>query len=45
MATWRVPRQGVENPLGIGGSSGCFRVAAWRKLHDLEGGTVNESPR
>ena len=40
------PRQSVENPLGIGGMrlhEWVFPLAAWRKLHDLEGGTVNES--
>jgi len=40
------PRQSVDNPLGIGGMrlhEWVFPLAAWRKLHDLEGGTVNES--
>jgi len=40
------PEQSVDNPLGIGGMrlhEWVFPLAAWRKLHDLEGGTVNES--
>jgi len=40
------PEQSVDNPLGIGGMrlhERVFPLAAWRKLHDLEGGTVNES--
>jgi dihydrofolate reductase len=40
------PGQSVENPLGIGGMrlhGWAFPLAAWRKPHGLEGGTVNES--
>ena len=42
------PRQSKENPLGIGGHQlheWAFPLAAWRALHGLEGGEVNESTR
>jgi hypothetical protein len=40
------PSQSVENPLGIGGGrlhEWAFQLAAFRALHGLEGGEVNES--
>jgi dihydrofolate reductase len=40
------PDQGVENPLGIGGTGlheWALELAAWREPHGLEGGKVNES--
>ncbi len=40
------PEQSVENPLGIGGErlhDWALALAAWRKPHGLEGGTVDES--
>jgi dihydrofolate reductase len=40
------PRQSVDNPLGVGGMSlheWVFSLTAWRSLHGLEGGEVNES--
>jgi len=40
------PRQSVDNPLGIGGMhlhDWAFPLAAWRAMHGLEGGEVNES--
>jgi dihydrofolate reductase len=40
------PNQSVENPLGIGGGrlhEWAFQLAAFRELHGLEGGEVNES--
>jgi dihydrofolate reductase len=40
------PDQSVENPLGIGGTrlhEWVFELTAFRKLHGLEGGIVNES--
>jgi dihydrofolate reductase len=42
------PSQSVENPLGIGGMSlhqWVFPLTAWRSMHGLEGGEVNESTR
>jgi dihydrofolate reductase len=38
--------QSVDNPLGIGGMrlhQWAFALAAWRAMHGLEGGEVNES--
>ena len=40
------PAQSVENPLGIGGMrlhEWVFPLAAWRSMHGLAGGEVNES--
>jgi dihydrofolate reductase len=40
------PTQSQENPLGIGGHrlhEWVFPLAAWRAMHGLEGGEVNES--
>jgi dihydrofolate reductase len=40
------PSQSVENPLGIGGGrlhEWAFELAAFRTLHGMEGGIVNES--
>lgn len=40
------PHQSVENPLGIGGGrlhEWAFQLAAFRQLHGMEGGEVNES--
>ena len=40
------PNQSVEHPLGVGGMSlheWVFSLAAWRSMHGLEGGEVNES--
>lgn len=40
------PDQSVDNPLGIGGErlhEWVFRLAAWRRMHGLEGGEVGES--
>ena len=40
------PEQSVENPLGIGGTrlhDWVFPLAAWRRPHGMEGGTVDES--
>jgi len=42
------PSQSVDNPLGIGGMrlhEWVFPLAAWRAMHGLEGGEVNESAR
>ncbi|MHB1846443.1 MAG: dihydrofolate reductase family protein [Deltaproteobacteria bacterium] len=42
------PDQSVTNPLGLGGTrlhEWAFPLAAFRKLHGLEGGVVNESSR
>jgi dihydrofolate reductase len=42
------PRQSVENPLGLGGMrlhEWVFPLAAWRAMHGLQGGEVNESTR
>jgi dihydrofolate reductase len=42
------PGQSVENPLGVGGMrlhQWVFPLAAWRAMHDLPGGEVNESNR
>jgi dihydrofolate reductase len=40
------PRQSMDNPLGVGGMQlheWAFRLAAFRQMHGLEGGEVNES--
>jgi dihydrofolate reductase len=40
------PDQSVDNPLGIGGMrlhEWAFPLAAWRSMHGLPGGAVNES--
>ena len=40
------PNQSVDHPLGVGGlrlHEWVFPLAAWRALHGLEGGEVNES--
>src|SRR3954469_13582456 len=42
------PNQSVQNPLGIGGMrlhEWAFPLAAFRALHGMEGGEVNESTR
>jgi dihydrofolate reductase len=42
------PNQSEENPLGEGGESihdWMVSLAAWRELHDMQGGEVNESTR
>ena len=42
------PKPSQENPLGLGGErlhEWMFSLAAWRRLHGLEGGEVNESSR
>jgi dihydrofolate reductase len=42
------PSQSVDNPLGIGGMrlhQWAFPLAAWRGMHGLEGGEVNESAK
>jgi dihydrofolate reductase len=42
------PSQSVDNPIGIGGMrlhEWVFTLAAWRAMHGLEGGEVNESTR
>jgi dihydrofolate reductase len=42
------PNQSEENPLGEGGErlhEWVFSLAAWRQLHGLQGGEVNESAR
>jgi len=42
------PSQSVDNPLGIGGMrlhEWVFPLAAWRAMHGLDGGEVNESTR
>jgi hypothetical protein len=42
------PQQSQDNPLGIGGRrrhEWVFPLAAWRAMHGLEGGEVNESTR
>ncbi len=42
------PSQSVDNPIGIGGMrlhEWVFPLAAWRAMHGLEGGEVNESTR
>jgi dihydrofolate reductase len=42
------PEQSTDNPLGIGGErlhEWVFPLAAWRAMHGLEGGEVNESSR
>ena len=42
------PNQSEENPLGEGGArlhEWVFSLAAWRQLHGLQGGEVNESAR
>ena len=40
------PRQGIEDPLGVGGLAlheWLFELAAWRRAHGLEGGEDSES--
>jgi dihydrofolate reductase len=40
------PKQSIENPLGIGGMrlhEWVFGLKAWRSMHGMEGGEVNES--
>jgi dihydrofolate reductase len=40
------PHQSVDNPLGVGGMrlhQWAFALAAWRAMHGLPGGEVNES--
>jgi dihydrofolate reductase len=40
------PNQSVDNPIGIGGMrlhQWAFSLAAWRSMHGLEGGEVNQS--
>jgi dihydrofolate reductase len=40
------PQQSVDNPLGVGGMrlhEWVFPLKAWRKMHGMEGGEVNES--
>jgi dihydrofolate reductase len=42
------PEQSKKNPLGVGGEQlheWAFPLAAWRAMHGLEGGEVNESNR
>ncbi|MDB5924911.1 MAG: Deaminase [Betaproteobacteria bacterium] len=42
------PSQSVDNPLGIGGMrlhEWVFPLSAWRAMHGLQGGEVNESTR
>jgi len=42
------PDQSVENPLGIGGMKlheWVFPLKAWRSMHGLEGGEINESSK
>ena len=42
------PNQSVENPLGIGGENlheWVFPLKAWRSMHGMEGGEVNESSK
>src|SRR4026208_1408208 len=42
------PGQSVDNPLGIGGmrlDKRAFALAAWRSMHGMPGGEVNESTR
>lgn len=42
------PQQSKKNPLGIGGMrlhEWVFPLAAWRAMHGLEGGEVNQSTR
>lgn len=42
------PAQSVQNPLGIGGMrlhEWVLPLTAWRRMHGLEGGEVNESSR
>lgn len=42
------PRQSVDNPIGIGGMrlhQWVFPLTAWRAMHGLEGGEINESTR
>jgi dihydrofolate reductase len=42
------PQQSKKNPLGVGGQrlhEWVFPLAAWRAMHGLEGGEVNESTR
>jgi dihydrofolate reductase len=40
------PQQSVDNPLGVGGMrlhEWVFPLKAWRKMHGMEGGEVNQS--
>ncbi|HEV7476493.1 MAG TPA: dihydrofolate reductase family protein [Burkholderiales bacterium] len=40
------PQQSVDNPLGVGGMrlhEWVFPLKAWREMHGMEGGEVNES--
>jgi len=42
------PNQSVTNPLGVGGMrlhEWAFPLAAWRQMHGMPGGEVNESAR
>ena len=42
------PAQSVKDPIGIGGMrlhEWVFPLAAWRSMHGMEGGEVNESTR
>src|SRR4029453_3510310 len=42
------PEQSVEHPLGIGGMrlhEWVFPLAAWRSMHGMQGGEVNDSSR
>jgi dihydrofolate reductase len=42
------PEQSVENPLGVGGMKlheWVFPLKAWRSMHGMEGGEVNESSK
>jgi dihydrofolate reductase len=42
------PEQSIDNPLGIGGMrlhEWVFPLAAWRSMHGMPGGDVNESSR
>jgi dihydrofolate reductase len=42
------PEQSVDNPLGIGGMrlhEWVFPLAAWRSMHGMPGGEVNETSR
>src|SRR5262249_27466816 len=40
------PDQSVQNPIGVGGlrlHEWVFPLAAWNRMHNMEGGEVNES--
>lgn len=42
------PNQSVKDPIGVGGMrlhEWAFPLAAWRRMHGLEGGETNESSR